>query len=80
MAHELFPLELLPPGQTARIDQLLGDADSVHRLHEMGLRIGDQVEMVQSGSPCIVRLRGHKLCIREGSLFQVLVCQKDVAR
>ena len=79
MTHDLLPLELLPPGQTACIDQLLGDADSVHRLHEMGLHVGDHIEMVQSGSPCIVRLRGHKLCIREGTLFQVLVRQKDVA-
>ena len=78
-AHELLPLELLPPGTTGRIDQLLGDADSIHRLHEMGLHVGDQIEMVQSGSPCIVRLRGHKLCIREGNLFHVLVRTKEVA-
>lgn len=76
---ELLPLQFLPSGQSARIDQFLGDAESVHRLQEMGLHVGDQVEMVQSGSPCIVRLHGHKLCIRDGNLFQVLVRTKEVA-
>ena len=79
VAPDLLPLELLPPGQCARIDQLLGDPASVHRLHEMGLNVGDHVEMIQPGSPCIVRLRGHKLCIRDGNLFQVLVRTKEVA-
>ncbi|HUE75014.1 MAG TPA: FeoA family protein [Pirellulaceae bacterium] len=79
VTHDLFPLQMLPPGQIASIDQLLGDADSVHRLEEMGLRVGEHVEMVQAGSPCIIRLRGHKLCLRDGNLFQVLVRKKDVA-
>jgi Fe2+ transport system protein FeoA len=76
---ELLPLQFLPPGQTASVDQLLGDAASIHRLHEMGLHIGEEVEMVQSGSPCIIKLRGHKLCIRDGNLFQVLVRTRVVA-
>jgi len=79
VAHDLLPLTLLRPGQIARIDQLVGDSDAVCRLNEMGLRVGDHVEMVQSGSPCIVRLRGHQLCLRDGNLFQVLVRTKDVA-
>ncbi len=79
MTDELLPLQLLTPGQSGCIDQLVGDVDSVHRLHEMGLRVGDPIEMLQSGSPCIVRLRGHKLCIRDGNLFQVLVRMKVVA-
>jgi Fe2+ transport system protein FeoA len=79
MYEEAFPLQFLPPGQTADIDQVLGDPDSVHRLQEMGMRVGDQVEMVQAGDPCIVRLRGHKLCIRDGNHFQVLVRMRNVA-
>jgi Fe2+ transport system protein FeoA len=70
---ELIPLELLPTGHRAYVDQLLGDADSIHRLHEMGLRQGITVEMVQPGSPCIVKLMGNKLCIRDANLYQVMV-------
>jgi ferrous iron transport protein A len=79
VTHDLLPLQMLPVGQVASIDQVLGDSDSIHRLEEMGLRVGDDVEMVQSGTPCIVRLRGHKLCLRDGNLFQVLVRKKEVA-
>lgn len=70
---ELIPLELLPTGHRAYVDQLLGDAASIHRLHEMGLRQGIAVEMVQPGSPCIVKLMGNKLCIRDANLYQVMV-------
>jgi Fe2+ transport system protein FeoA len=70
---DLIPLELLPLGQRAYVDQLVGDDASIHRLHEMGMRHGIIVEMVQPGSPCIVKLMGNKLCIRDANLHQVLV-------
>jgi ferrous iron transport protein A len=70
---DLIPLELLPAGQRAYVDQLMGDDDNIHRLQEMGLRHGIIVEMVQPGSPCIVKLMGNKLCIRDANLYQVLV-------
>jgi hypothetical protein len=31
------------------------------------------IEMVQPGSPCIVRLAGHKLCFRESDVMGILV-------
>jgi ferrous iron transport protein A len=71
--HEIVPLPLLQPGQRARIDQLLGRADDVHRLEELGLRVGSAVEMVQAGSPCIVSLGGTRLCFRGCEATSVLV-------
>jgi ferrous iron transport protein A len=73
--HDLIPLNLLPVGQRALIDQVIGLPEQVHRLEEMGLRGGVSIEMVQSGSPCIVRLDGHKLCFRADELLSVLVRQ-----
>ena len=73
--HDLIPLSLLPTGQSARVDQVLGLPDQVHRLEELGLRGGASIEMVQSGSPCIIRLAGHKLCFRADELLSVLVRQ-----
>lgn len=73
--HDLIPLSLLPAGECARIDQVIGLPEQVHRLEEMGLRGGAAIEMVQSGSPCIVRLEGHKLCFRADELLSVLVRQ-----
>lgn len=71
--HELLPLALVNAGQRVRIEQVLGPADEVQRLHELGLHAGAELEMVNPGQPCIVRLVGHKLCFRPDELTQVLV-------
>lgn len=68
-----MPLSMLDPGQSAIVDQIVGQPNDVHRLEEMGLRRGAWVELVQPGSPCIVRLAGHKLCFRADDLTRVLV-------
>lgn len=73
--HTLIPLSLLAPGQCAEIDQITGCPDEVHRLEELGLRGGAAIEMVRSGSPCIIRLAGQKLCLRADELLSVLVRQ-----
>lgn len=70
---DLIPLQMLPAGQVARVDHLLGAADDVQRLQEMGLHEGAKIEMVQPGSPCIVRLGNTKVCLRDANLFQILV-------
>jgi Fe2+ transport system protein FeoA len=71
--NELIPLNLLESGCTALIGQVLGRPEQVHRLEELGLRGGAAVEMLQPGSPCIIRLAGHKLCFRADELLSVLV-------
>ncbi len=71
--HDLIPLSRLAPGQSAHVGHVDGQPDAVHRLEELGLRGGATVEMVQRGSPCIIRLAGHKLCFRPDDLLQVLV-------
>lgn len=76
---EVFPLEMLAPGQQACVASVFGDEAHVHRLEELGIRQGATVEMVQAGSPCIIRLAGSKLCFRESELLQVLVRLKDAA-
>lgn len=70
---DLIPLRYLMPGQTAEVGQLMGSAEQVHRLEELGLRSGVRIEMLQSGSPCIIRLSGSKLCFRDSDAIRVLV-------
>jgi Fe2+ transport system protein FeoA len=77
--HDLLPLHLLPPGSRALIGQLVGRADEIHRLEELGIRVGTTVEMVQAGSPCIIRLDGSKLCFRDNEAFRVLVRPGEAA-
>jgi Fe2+ transport system protein FeoA len=73
MIQQLVPLSMLTSGQTAQVGHVLGRADQVHRLEELGLRGGARIEMVQPGSPCIIRLGAHKLCFRADELTRVLV-------
>ncbi len=70
---DAIPLYLMQVGQTGEVCDVVGEAGAVHRLHELGLCPGACVEMVQPGSPCIVRLVGQKLCLRGDETLQVLV-------
>jgi Fe2+ transport system protein FeoA len=73
VVHELLPLHLVPAGACVRVAQLVGAPDETSRLEELGLREGTVLEVVQSGTPCIIRLSDHKLCFRHGEGFHVLV-------
>ena len=71
--HEVIPLANLPTGHKASVSNVLGLPEVVHRLDELGLRQGTKVEMVQAGSPCIIRFGGQKICFRADELLTVLV-------
>ncbi len=70
---ELIPLRCLKSGQTGEVGQVLGDPQQVHRLQELGLRQGIMVEVLQAGSPCIIRTAGSKLCFRSSEALNVLI-------
>ena len=77
-SHQISPFDLVPlaslrAGQMGRIGEVLGGGDVVHRLRELGLRDGAEVQMVRPGSPCIIRLDGQKLCVRSDQVASVLV-------
>jgi ferrous iron transport protein A len=71
--HDLIPLNLLAPGQSAHVGHVAGRPDEIQRLEELGIRGGAAIEMVRSGSPCIIRLAGQKYCFRTDELLNVLV-------
>jgi Fe2+ transport system protein FeoA len=73
VVHELIPLHFAPAGAAVRVAQLLGSPQEISRLHELGLREGTVIEVLQSGSPCIIRWADHKLCFGLGDGFQVVV-------
>ena len=77
--RNLIPLTSLQPGQVAEVYQIVGQAEQVRRLEELGLRGGMSLEMVRSGSPCIVRLEGSTLCFRDVESLQVLVLPRMTA-
>jgi Fe2+ transport system protein FeoA len=71
--HDAIPLACLTAGSSGFVDQVVGCANQVHRLHELGLRDGVRIEVLQPGKPCIIRLGGHKLCIRDNESMSVLI-------
>ena len=77
--HCLIPLSALRPGQVAEVRQIVGRTEQVRRLEELGLRGGALLEVVRAGSPCIVRLGGSTLCIRNGELVSVMVAPRMTA-
>jgi len=73
---DLVPLTMLRAGQVADVRQVVGQPEQVRRLEELGLRGGARLEMVRSGSPCIVRVAGSTFCFREGELLSVIVAPR----
>jgi ferrous iron transport protein A len=71
--HQMIPLSALRPGEVAEVCQIVGQADQVRRLQELGLCDGARLEMIRSGSPCIVRLGTSRLCLRDVRSLRVLV-------
>ena len=71
--HDVMPLGCLAAGACGEIADVIGRPEYVHRLREMGLRDGVRVEIVQSGSPCILRVDGQRLCFRNCETMGVLV-------
>lgn len=71
--QQLVPLKLLTAGQVALVGQVLGDPGAVQRLAELGMRLGARVQMLQHGSPCIVRLPSGKFCFRDNEAMSILV-------
>ncbi len=71
--YDLIPINSLEAGQTAKVGHVIGQIDQIHRLKELGLRDGAQIQMVSPGSPCIVRLDGQRLCFRDSELLNIFV-------
>jgi len=75
-----IPLNLLRAGQSARVDNVFGQPDHVHRLMEFGLHGGTRVEMFRPGNPCIIRVAGGKVCLRSDDMLRVMVKPAAKAR
>jgi Fe2+ transport system protein FeoA len=73
MVDGLVPIEQLRAGQLARIGRVDGHLDHVHRLRELGLFGGTEIEVYQPGNPCIIRIAGNKVCIRSDNRLNVFV-------
>ena len=73
VAIVLIPLDMLKAGDWAEIAEVSGEAAWVGRLHELGVREGCRLQMIRSGSPCLLQIADCKLCLRGSDCTQILV-------
>ena len=69
----LVPLDLLNVGEVAEVAEVCGEAATVGRLAELGLRQGCRLQMLQPGAPCLLQVDNCRLCLRGSDCTQVLV-------
>jgi Fur family ferric uptake transcriptional regulator len=71
----VMPLAFVLSGERVVIDRLLGGREVQHRLAEMGLTPGTEIEVVKAGGPGpnIVACRGSRLALGHGLSLKVLV-------
>ena len=68
-------LTSLPPGQRARLVRIEGGRQAVHRLSEMGLTPGVELEVLRrnGGGPLLLAVRDTRLALGRGMADRVLV-------
>ncbi len=69
----ILPLGLVNAGSTVTVCQVCGDDGNVRRLNELGFCEGNEVTVLNSGSPCMVRLGGSKFSFRDGECANIFV-------
>lgn len=69
----IMPVEFLSTGEWADVAEVTGEPVWVGRMAELGVRIGTRVQVLQSGTPCLVRVDGARLSLRGDLGSQVLV-------
>ena len=78
-AVDSIPITHLRRGEVAEVTQVVGSPEQVRRLEELGLLAGARLEMIRGGSPCIVRVGGATLCVRDDDLLRVIVTPRKIA-
>jgi ferrous iron transport protein A len=69
----LLPLELLRSGDWAEVADVTGEPAWVCRMAELGLRAGCRIQVLQPGSPCLLRVGNGRLSLRTDQGVQILV-------
>ncbi len=69
----LLPLELLRPGEWGEVAEVTGEPGWICRLAELGVRVGCRLQMLQDGSPCLLRIGGCRLSLRGECSEHILV-------
>lgn len=69
----IMPLEMLRSGEWADIEEVLGEPGWIGRLAELGIRSGNRLRVLTSGTPCLLQINGSRLSWRGEMGTQILV-------
>jgi Fe2+ transport system protein FeoA len=69
----LLPLELIEAGGWAEVEDIDGEPTWISRLAELGVRVGSRLQVIRQGRPCLLRIGGCRLSLRDESGMQILV-------
>jgi Fe2+ transport system protein FeoA len=70
------PLALITPGKRVRLVQINAGHTLTHRLAELGLTPGVELEILQNeGGPLLINVRDSRLALGRGMAHRVLVKQ-----
>jgi Fe2+ transport system protein FeoA len=67
------PLDAMRDGESGYVSDISGPPAVVNRLQELGLRVGEHVEMLRSGPPHLLQLGETRLCFRSNPDVTVVV-------
>jgi ferrous iron transport protein A len=70
-------LEELERGELAEVISVEGNTDWIARMAELGISPGQQIRILQPGSPCLVSLGGSRLSLRLGQGGRVWVTRAE---
>ena len=74
----LFPLEGLRSGVWAEVAAVGGEPAWVARMAELGIREGSRLQVLQPGSPCLLRVGAARLSLRADQASQILVYPEEL--
>jgi ferrous iron transport protein A len=72
-SHTLVPLELVPNGEWAEVEDIAGEPSWVSRMAELGVRVGSRLQVLRQGKPCLLRIGSCRLSFRDESGVHILV-------
>lgn len=70
----------LKTGERGRVERIEGGGALRHRMMDMGIVPGVELEVVRHapfGGPLQVRLKGYNLAMRRGECAKIIVSEKD---
>ena len=63
-----MPLTMASPGERVRVERILGGDMSCHHLADLGMSVGQELEVLSSNDgPMVVALRGSRVALGPGS-------------